>query len=365
MAEYFTGSDRDLRRFARQMEELHEVQDVVVIGDVGRQATYAVHQYEQADPLALKRGLDERARNDTPRRLVDVVMPYGIVYREAELNPDWFNGFPVRTVKHKVWWQAPGGYGLVGSGTIHTLGEEVLQPYTRTVQVGDREIPIRTFGAGTQYYVQSLYEIPGVPRERDMPPRDRKTFHDFLHKMYGEHPEEFLADVAYQGFRDAHGRMLPSPWIDLETLRQGIQVQSGSDAGAGHDVATHARPRETVTLQAVQRATAALGSSSLELVLAGVARAEDIAVASDNSVLRRVAVMSVSLDAATDYLQGATEGAGEDAALHDALEILAEVREHASVAAAALQHADAELQTYSGAIGGNVNSAGDTAGTGT
>lgn len=347
MAEYFSGSDKDLKRFARQMEELHEVEDVVVIGDVGRQATYAAHQYEQADPLPLKRGLDERNRGDTPRRMVDVVMPYGITYREAELNPDWWNGFPVRTVKHRVWWQAPGGYGLVGRGTIHTVDEEVLQPYTRTVQVGGREIPIRTFAAGTQYYVASLYEIPGVPGERDMPPRDRKTFYDFLHHIYREHPEEFSNDEAYQGFRDAHGRMLPSPWIDLETLQRSGEV----------------RERETVIVREVQQAAMALGSSSLELVLRNITKAEEVAIAGDNSALHQVVAIAASVDMAMGYLHGAAEGSGEGTALHEAMEILEEVRGHASTAAATLLHAGTELQTYAAAIGDKAARAGNTAGT--
>jgi len=79
----------------------------VVVGDVAPGGYVCDHEYQYADPLELRRSLEETWQGDTPRRFIPVVMPYGETYREAQLNPDWFNGYPVTTLLHKIWWEAP------------------------------------------------------------------------------------------------------------------------------------------------------------------------------------------------------------------------------------------------------------------
>jgi len=65
-------------------------------------------------------------------------------------------------------------------------------------------------------------KYPACAYQTDARLRAKQLFSRFLHDIYDGHPEEFLSDEAYQAFRDAYQRILPSPWIDLETLRKNL-----------------------------------------------------------------------------------------------------------------------------------------------
>lgn len=350
MTEYFAGTPRELKRFAGQMEELHDVfPEAVVVGDVAHAAMYADRAYDGADPLTLRRGLDERRRSDSQRRPVPVVMPYGKEYSEGALNPGWFNGFPVTTLPHKVWWRAPGGYGLVlgGRGWIRKLEPELVAPCTRAVRIGDRTIPIRTFTAGTQFYVDSLYEVPGGMFDRPGHEREQGIFHEFSRHMFRTRPAEFLPDSAYQPFRDVFRQIPASPWIDLETL--------GVNRSFPEAAAVQAAPqRETITVHDTRPVAAAAGNRALEAVLAGVAAGRVSIAESADSTAGALETFGEAADILAQAASG-TDG------LQDAAGSLAAAGEAASAALALLQSGQEKLQAYMQRLAGSNDAAGPAA----
>jgi hypothetical protein len=345
MTEYFTGTRRQLNYFADRLEKLHE-QDAyaVIVGDVGQHALYGHFAYEDAEPLPLIRRGEKVAWHESGERSIEVVMPYGVSVSENSLN--FAPRYHVSTKHQTIWWNR--GPNIVHNAHgAHRVDPVVLEPKTRTVHVGNREVPVRTFAVGTQYYVSRLHLLPGGPPYEE---RRIREYSDFARKMYedGAAPAEFSPDAAYEPFRQINHRILPSPWIDLETLQKKPATTNGGGidstlAANSPAVETH-ETREQITVQAPQVPTA-VRLALAQTVLNGIAEARTHIATGEDSALGNITALGRLLDRAIDMLQQAAEGSADDTLLA-AINALRAAYGSAENAGVSLYAAETELGQY-------------------